>query len=232
MRNANCRWLLSGAFVVIAVSGLSAQNPQLQIPNAGRFPIVVFTSVKWNADPSYYSIAIDSSGTATYQSAPNGTEKTGVPYTIEFQVSDRTRRIIFNLAQRLNYFAGDFPGTTGQPQTNDVRTLQYRYSGVDNQFTYTTSTDTNVEEITSVFEELSQTFEYGRKLRDFEAHDKKAVLPELEAMRAKAERRALRDFPALVAILHQLASDNNLDKSTRADADALAKMASQPSVQF
>ena len=231
MPKASRRWLLCGVPVLLA-SSLCAQNPQLQMPNAGRFPIVVFTSVKWNSDPSYYSIAIDSSGTATYQSAPNGTEKTGVPYTIEFQVSDRTRRIIFNLAQRLDYFAGDFGGTTGQPQTKDVRTLQYRYSGVDNQFTYTTSTDADVEEITSVFEELSQTFEYGRRLRDFETHNKKAILPELEAMRVKAERRALRDFPALVTILHQLASDNTLDQNTRDDAESLVKMASQPSVQF
>jgi nucleotide-binding universal stress UspA family protein len=97
---------------------------------------------------------------------------------------------------------------------------------VSNQFTYSASSDPDIEELTSVFEELSQTFEYGRRLNDLEVHDKKAIQPQLEAMRTKAERHALRDLPVLVPILRGLASDDSLDASVRKQAATLIAMAS------
>jgi len=143
-------WLSRMALIcLMSTCRLGGQNPQLQLKGTDRFPTIIFSSVKWNADPSYYSIAIDSTGTATYQSLPSG-DKGGVPYTIEFQVSDRTRRIAFNLAQRLAYFAGNLGESTSFPDKNDVRTLAYRYGSVSNQFTYSASSDPDIEEITSV----------------------------------------------------------------------------------
>src|SRR5579864_3346462 len=98
MQRSGVRWLLqASAGVLLCSSLLFSQNPQVQLNNPPRFPTIVFSSVLWTADPPYYSIAIDSSGVATYLSAPSSLEKTGVPYTIEFQATDRTRRVTFNL---------------------------------------------------------------------------------------------------------------------------------------
>ena len=227
MSKAGGRFLLTMAVLLTCSSWMFGQNPQLRLKSAGRFPTVIFSSVRWNADPSYYSIAIDSSGTATYQSSPKGMEEDGVLFTIEFHVSDRTRRIAFNLAQRLDYFAGGFGESRSTPDQNNVHTLAYRYEGVSNQFTYSASSDPDIEELTSVFEELSQTFEYGRKLNDLEVHNKKGIQPQLEAMRTRAERHALRDLPALVPILRGLASDASLDASVRKQAATLIAMATQ-----
>lgn len=218
--------MLTSTVLLACSSWIFSQNPQLRLKSSGRFPTVIFSSVRWSADPSYYSIAIDSSGTATYQSAPRGMEESGTLFTIEFQVSDRTRRIAFNLAQRLDYFAGSFGESQSTPNQNNVHTLAYRYERVSNQFTYSASSDPDIEELTSVFEELSQTFEYGRKLNDLEVHDKKGIQPQLEAMRTKAERHALRDLPALLPILRGLASDASLDASVRKQAATLIAMAS------
>jgi hypothetical protein len=204
---------------------LFAQNPQLQLKTSDQFPTVIFSALKWNADPSYYSIAIDASGTATYVSAPEGVDKTGVRYTTEFHVTDRTRRIAFNLTQRLNYFGGGYGEPQSSPGKHNVYTLAYRYGSVKNQFTYSRSADSDVEELTSVFEELSQTFEYGRKLADLQLHNRRAMVPELEAMTGKAERHALRDLPALVPILRNVASDDSVDAAVRKQAFALIKLA-------
>src|SRR5215468_7942371 len=96
--------------VLLAFCGdLAAQNPQLKTRAGSRFPTVIFTSALWSADPGYYSIAVDAAGTATYQSAPESLERTGVPYTIEFHVSDRTRRTIFNVVRQLDFFRGEIP---------------------------------------------------------------------------------------------------------------------------
>ena len=205
--------------------GAWAQNPQLQLKTSDQFPTVIFSVVKWNADPSYYSIAIDASGTATYLSAPAGLDKTGVRYATEFHVTDRTRRIAFILTQRLNYFGGGYGELQSSPGKNNVYTLAYRYGSVRNQFTYSSSADPDLEELTSVFEELSQTFEYGRKLADLQLHNRRAMVPELEAMTGKAERHALRDLSALLPILRNVAGDTSIDLEARNQASALIKLA-------
>lgn len=212
-------------WLCVSVSALSAQNPQLQLKNSGQFPTLIFSAVKWNADPSYYSIAVDASGTATYLSSPEGLGKTGVRYTTEFHVTDRTRRITFNLAQRLNYFGGGYGELQSSPGQNNVYTVAYRYGSVNNQFTYSRLGDPDLEELTSVFEELSQTFEYGRKIADFQLHNRRAIAPELEAMAGKAERHALRDLPALLPILRNVASDTSIDLAARQQASVLIKLA-------
>ena len=83
---------------------------------------MIFTSVLWTADPSYYSIAIDAAGTATYQSAPDSIEKTGAPYMIEFQVSDRTRRTAFNVTRQLDYFREGADESVTSAQNASIRT--------------------------------------------------------------------------------------------------------------
>src|SRR6266568_6926339 len=112
-----------GITLVALCSSLLAQNPQLHTRNGSRFPTVIFTSVLWTADPSYYSIAIDAAGTATYQSAPDSIEKTGAPYIIEFQVSDRTRRTAFNVTRELDFFREAAGERVNSPQNGSVRTL-------------------------------------------------------------------------------------------------------------
>jgi len=226
------RLLMTNAVILMFSSALMGQNPQLRLKSAGRFPTVIFSSVRWNADPSYYSIAIDSSGTATYQSAPKGIVDSGVAYTIEFQVSDRTRRIAFNLAQRLDYFAGEFGESQSTPNQNKVHTLAYRYESVNNQFTYSSSSDPDIEELTSVFEELSQTFEFGRRLNDLALHNRRGIQSQLQSMQEKADRHALRDLPALLPILRELASDAGLDPAVRKQASTLIAMASRPAQGF
>ncbi len=204
---------------------LLGQSPQLRLQTNRRFPTLIFSSVRWNATPSYYSIAIDSSGTATYQSSPDGIEKAGVAYTTEFQVSDRTRRIAFNLARRLNYFGDGFGESQSSPDKNNVHTLAYRYEGTRTQFTYTASADPDVLELTSVFEELSRTFEYGRILRDLQVHNRKAIPAQLLEMQGKADRHALRDLETLAPTLRGLASDTDLDPAVRKQAAVLLKLA-------
>ena len=223
------RSVISKVFVLVLLLGYlgisSAQNPQLQLKTSGQFPTVIFNAVRWNADPSYYSIAIDATGTATYLSAPEGLDKTGTPYTTEFQVSDRTRRIVFNLSQKLDYFAGSYGELQSSPETHNVYTLAYRYGSVNNHYTYSTLSDADLEELTSVFEELSQTFEFGRKLSEFELRNRKAIGPQLDVMKTKADRRALRDLPALVPILRDVAADTSVDAAARQQASSLIKLA-------
>lgn len=217
--------LLTVAAALVGSVSLAAQNPQLHTPRARRFPTVLFTSVLWSADPAYYSIALDSSGTATYESMPASAGENGVPFTMEFQVSDRTRRIAFNLAQGMNFFAGFKSEPVASAQSSRVRTLAYIDPTFNNQFTFGVPSTPDLEEITSVFEDMSETFESGRRLAYFEQHDKTALAPELDRLQTQSKRRHMREFQALAPILRGLVEDRTLGTEVRNQAEKLLRVA-------
>jgi hypothetical protein len=211
----------TGIVLLFFSSLLIAQNPQLETRNSQRVPTIVFTSVLWTADPPYYSIAVDSTGTATYQSAPSSVESTGVPYTVEFAVSERTRRSAFNVARELNFFNAEIPVTTGSPQQTYVHTLAYHYGQTRYQITYAGSSNTDIEELTSIFEELSETLEFGRRLRWMYEHDRNALAPELEKLQASADQHHLRELQALTTVLNNIVADGSVDIAARQRAQSL-----------
>ena len=216
------------AGLIACSSSALGQNPQLQTRNGGRFPTVVFSSVLWNADPASYSIAVDATGAATYQSTQDSVERSGVPYTIEFQTTDATRRITFNIARELNLFNGDFALSLGSPETTPVRTLAYHDITFNNHITYSDSTDSQIQELTSVFIEISATFEFARRLGYLHQHDKERLEPELTRMQASAERHMLRELQAVTPALKSIALDTSLSESVRKQAEAILVLARKP----
>lgn len=222
------RAAIAAVAVVAGASFLFGQNPQLQTRNGRRFPTVVFSSVFWIANPASYSIAVDATGAATYQSTQDSMDRTGVPYTIEFQTSDATRRITFNVIRELNLLAGDFPLSLASPQAAPVRTLVYHDVTFNNRITYSDSTDSQIQELTSVFEEISATFEFARRVGYLHQHDKEGLEPELVRMQTSAEHHQLRELQAVTPALKSIALDSSLSESIRTHADALLALARKP----
>jgi hypothetical protein len=220
-RSTSVHILLVATAVFVCSAGLLAQNPQLRTKNGRRVPTVTLTSVYWSGNPTYYSIAIDATGAATYQSAPDSTSSTGVPYTIEFQTSDPTRRVTFNIARELNFLSGDFPISLGSAANEPVRTLAYHDTTFNNQITYSDSTDSEIEELTSVFEEISATFEFARRLTYLHQHDEAGLEPELVLMQTSAEHHLLRELQAVTPALKSITSDASLSENVRKHAEAI-----------
>jgi hypothetical protein len=202
-------------------SSLLAQGPQLQTKNGRRFPTVIFTYVFWNATPASYTFAIDSTGSVTYRSAPESLENTGVPYALLFQANDSTRRTIFNVARNLEFFSGEFPVAVGSPQISPVRTLTYRDLTFNNLITYSDSTNSEIQELTSIFEEISATLEFGRTLTYFREHDKRRLENQLTTMRREAERHHLRELQAIAPVLRSIVADKDLTDEARTQARAV-----------
>ena len=219
---------LTGFTLLVFFQTLVAQNPQIHTKTGSRFPTVIFTSVLWAADPSYYSIAIDATGTATYQSAPDSIGKTGVPYTLEFQVSDRTRRVTFNVARQLDYFGDKAQQSVSSPQASSVRTLTYHDSTIRHQITYGSSSDSEIDELTSVFEEISATLEFGRRLAYFHQHESGRLNGELDRLQASAQRRTARELQVIAPVLRSIASDDRLETGVRKKAEALLVAPTRP----
>ena len=207
--------------LLVCSAVLLAQNPQLQTKNGRRFPTVVFSSVFWNANPPSYSLAVDATGAATYQSTQDSVERSGVPYMIEFQTSDATRRMTFNIVRQLNFLSGDFLASVGTPEKVPVRTLGYHDITYNNQVTYSESSDSEIQELTSVFEEISATFEFARRLGYLHQHDKGGLEAELIRMQTSAERHRLRELQAVTPSLKSIASDATLSETVRKHAEAI-----------
>jgi hypothetical protein len=220
--------VFTGFTLLVFVAALLAQNPQIHTKTGSRFPTVIFTSVLWAADPSYYSIAIDATGTATYQSAPDSIGKTGVPYALEFQVSDRTRRVTFNVARQLDYFGDNAQQSVSPSQTSSVRTLAYHDSTIHHQITYSSSSDSEINELTSVFEEISVTLEFGRRLSYFHQHDSGRLNSELDKLQASTQRRTARELQAIAGVLRSIATDDRLETAVRQKAEALLLPQTRP----
>jgi len=184
------------------------------------FPTVVFTSAYWKADPSYYSIAIDSTGTATYYSAPDEVTKTGVPYIVEFHASNRILRMTFNIAAHPEIFAAETDPTTSA-DAMPVRTLFYGGFQFHHQITYSAAPNSDVDELTSIFEEISETLEFGRRLSYFHQHDRSALDQELDLLQKSAAARRLREVDVIRPVLRRIDDDPAVEAGTRRKAEAL-----------
>lgn len=205
------------------------QTPQLGTKNGRRFPMVIFSTVLWDANPSSYSIAIDSTGTATYQSSSSAVAQSGVPYTVEFQASDASRRMAFNVARRLDFFSGTYNNTVEAPNKASVRTLAYHSPEVNNQITFSQSSDPDVQELTTVFEEISATFESSRRLMILLDRNKAGIADELQTMQKIAERHRVREFQVVAPVLKRISTDPGVAETVRQQAVAILASVSQSS---
>jgi hypothetical protein len=108
----------------------------------------------------------------------------------------------------------------------------YHDLGFNTQLTYSSSPNSEIEELTSIFEEVSETLECGRRLAYLQQHDRKKVAAELKALQAGADRHFLRELQAIASVLRSLAADPNLDPDTRHTAQSLADASVAPRSPF
>lgn len=212
--------VLAIAFLVLQSAAL-CQNPQLRTKNASLFPTVTFTLVHWGKNPPYYSIALDSTGSATYQSFPASDEKTGIPYTVEFEATASTRSTIFRLAEGLHFFKGRFRNVNRPSRSTTVKTLTFQDGTTDNQITFTSSGNPAVQQLTSLFRNVSLTLEFGRRLSNLQQQHKPGIADELKRMERMARQGQLRELPAVAPVLSGIASDATLEGVPRQRAQAI-----------
>lgn len=132
------------------------------------------------------------------------------------------------MARQLDFFRGEIPVQQVSSANDAARTLIYRDLPLNTQLTYTSSSDSDIEELTSIFEEISETLEYGRRLAYLQQHDRKKIGVELRALQADADRHFLRELPTIAPVLKTLAADPGLDGETRHAAQTLLDASALP----
>jgi hypothetical protein len=189
-------------------------------------PIVSFSLEFTGAVPPYYSLSVESTGNAAYRSSPVSEDMEGDPYITKFVVSQGTRARVFDLAKKLRYFKGDFEYHKGRVANTGTKTLYYTDEKTNNSTTYNYSSNPEIQELTHLFQGISTTLEFGRRLQYYYTHQKLGLDDELKRMDQMAQEGGLNELQALAPILQKIADDPQVMHIDQQHARHLLQMAS------
>lgn len=178
------------------------------------------------SEPSHYAISVSSDGHATYDSDGKlSPDSEGDPFHLDFSMSAETRQRVFDLAERAHYFQGEINSRKKNLASTGNKTLTYKDSGRSTSATYNYSPVAAVQQITQLFQSLSTTLEFGRRLQYFHRYQKLALDEELKRMEEAATGTGLEELAAVMPILQAIAVDSSVINPVRARAQRMMERA-------
>jgi hypothetical protein len=191
--------------------------------------VVTFTLDFPGSEPSHYVISVSSDGHSKYDSDGKlSPDSEGDPFHLDFSMSTETSRRIFDLAERARYFQGEVDSRKKNLASTGVKTLTYKDSGRSTTATYNYSPVVAVQQVTQLFQSLSTTLEFGRRLEYFHRYQKLALDEELKRMEDAASRNDLEEMASVVPILQRIVSDTSVINPVRARAQRMIERAGSP----
>jgi hypothetical protein len=201
-------------------------------------PTVSFTFEFAGGDPSYFAIAVESTGAASYRStgaspveipdaAAASEPATGAPYFYKFNISEAMRTRIFQLAEHTHYFEGNFEYKHRLADTG-TKTLAYTDPNKKNQTTYNYSTNAAIQELTHIFQGMSVTLEAGRRLEYLYQHQKLGLDEEIKRMDELSKDNQFEELQTVAPTLKKIANDPSVLNIVRERARHLLQVAGQP----
>jgi hypothetical protein len=196
---------------------LYAQTP------APAAPMVSFSCDFPGSDPSHYGILVSSDGHASYISDGKLTpdSDSGDPFTIDFTMPQPTLSNIFDLAKKANYFEGEIDSKKKNIASTGQKSLMYKDAQRNTSANYNYSAIPAVQELTTIFQNLSVTLEFGRRLEYEHHYQKLAIDEELKKMDDLATRNDLGDVAVIAPILKKIVDDPSVVNGARARAQRM-----------
>jgi len=199
-------------------------------PSNPAEPTISFDLFWEAAIPQAYTITVESSGKSTYVSRNPGRQEEGSTsadpdYTLEFNISPANRDRIFLLAKAVNYFHGDFDYKHKVANTGR-KTLTYADPTRHFQTTYNYSENKDIEQVTRIFQGISNTIEHGRKLQFKRRFDKLGLETELKGMEELASEGYLTEIQIIAPVLQNIINDTSVLHIARQRAQRLLSGAS------
>ncbi len=225
VRPAWC-WIVAGAGVM-ALAGLSPVS-MCQQPASGEkasSATVTFTLDFPQSDPAHYVIAVDEAGHARYECTGKATEDSEEEtYQSEFEMSAGTRQKIFDWAKQAQYFAGNIDSGNRKLAFTGTKILSYQDSRRSNTARYDYSNLAPVRQLTTLFQTMATTLEYGRRLAYYHRYQKLALDEELKHMEAQARNNELSEMEGVAPVLQEIFEDPSVINVVRARAKELLQM--------
>jgi hypothetical protein len=181
------------------------------------------------SEPSHYAISVSSNGRSTYDSDGKlSPDSEGDPFHLDFSMSNDTSRRVFDLAEKARYFQGEIDSKKKNLASTGAKTLSYRDSSRNTKATYNYSPILPVQQLTELFQKLSMTLEFGRRLQYFHHYQKLALDEELKRMEGIADQNNLEEMSAVAPILQQIVTDTSVINPVRVRAQRLMEKAGRP----
>ncbi len=188
---------------------------------------VTFTVDFPGSQPEHYSIQVESGGKGRYESsgkvAPDSEETDS--FSCPFRVSSATSQRIFALAAKANYFRRDLDTHHKGIAFTGKKTLAYKDAQRSGESSYNYSPDPAVQDLTSLFQGLSATLEFGHRLDYDRRYQKLALDQEMKRLEEEARSGSVVELTAIEAILHQIVGDASVINVTRARAQRILEQA-------
>ncbi len=195
---------------------------------ASPAPAATEASVRFSFDWSQgfpwqsYSVTVQSDGKSSFNGTPHADETNDTDTDQQdFTMSAANRQKIFDLAQKLNYFRGDFASTTKHIAQTGQKTLQYQSPQVQGSTTYNWSQNPDVEELTRLFGGIAMTIDFGRKLAFQYRYDKLGMDKLLKELEAQQASHGVEELEIIAPMLHKIVNDPNLMNISRQSAQRL-----------
>ncbi len=183
-----------------------------------------------NSSPEHYSISVQSDGRAHYESSGKITNESDdrYDYQADFNFSDATRARIFDLAARSRYFSGKVDSGNKKIAFTGAKKLAYKDGQRDTSAAYNYSPVPTVQQLTTLFQSIAATMEFGRRLTYFHRYQKLALDDELKRMEDQAQHAQITEMQAVKPVLQGIYDDNSVINVVRARARRIMEMDPQP----
>ena len=193
---------------------LSAQNVAV--------PSVTFSLNFPGSQPDRYAVTVPLTGNATYLSDGKLMEGGDADdFKLIFTVSQETRARIFALAEKAHYFSQEVDSKKKNMAFTGTKVLIYSDGQKENRVSYNYTQVSPVLDLTLLFQDMSSTLEFGRRLEYYHRYQKLALDEELKRMEEMANENQLHELSAVAPVLQQIAEDNSVINPVRARAQRM-----------
>ncbi len=186
-------------------------------------PTVSFSLDFPQSIPDHYAFTVSSDGHASYDSTGKVTldADPGDPFHLDFTITPATRARIFDLAAKAKYFEGKIDSGKRNLASTGAKVLTYTDAQRNTRAAYNYSPMAAVQELTALFQNLSTTLEFGRRLDYYYRYQKLALEEELKRMEEMVKGKNLEEVQAVSPILQRILADPAVMNVTRARAQRL-----------
>ena len=199
--------------------------------SVARDPATISFSLDFpNSSPEHYAMLVQSDGQAHYDSSGKISQDSDVrdTYQTDFTLTAATRTRIFELAAQAHYFSGRIDSGNKKLAFTGTKKLIYKDGQRNSSAEYNYSQQPAVQQLTTLFQNVAATLEYGRRLTYFHRYQKLALDDELKRMEDQARRNELEELQAVSPVLQDIYNDASVINVVRARARRIMEMKPVP----
>jgi len=190
-------------------------------------PATVTFSLEFpNSEPEHYSITVQSDGHARYECLARISDDSDdrETYQADFIFADATRDRVFDLAAQAGYFSGKIDSGNKKLAFTGSKKLAYKDERRSFVANYNFSPQPAVQQLTTLFQNVAATLEFGRRLAHYHRYQKLALDDELKRMEDQARHGDLAELQAVKPVLQEILDDPSVINVVRARAQRIMEM--------